>query len=52
MTGAGHGIGKELALKYAAEGATVVIWDINKENNEKTAEEIYKLGYGKAHAYT
>jgi len=51
ITGAGHGIGKELALQYASQGATVVCWDINEKNNKETVKEIDKLGYPKAHAY-
>ncbi|XP_059172898.1 17-beta-hydroxysteroid dehydrogenase 13-like [Physella acuta] len=50
VTGAGHGIGRELALEISKLGATVVVWDINKENNNKTAEDINKSG-GKAYAY-
>jgi len=51
ITGAGHGIGKELALQYASQGATVVCWDINEKTNHETVKEISKLGYPKAHAY-
>ncbi|KAF5272108.1 hypothetical protein FQA39_LY01191 [Lamprigera yunnana] len=51
VTGAGHGIGKELALQYASEGAVVVCWDINLEGMNSTLDEISKLGYPKAHAY-
>ncbi|XP_011496358.1 PREDICTED: short-chain dehydrogenase/reductase family 16C member 6-like [Ceratosolen solmsi marchali] len=51
VTGAGHGIGKELALKYAGLGATVVCWDINDVNNEETISEINNLGGATAHAY-
>jgi all-trans-retinol dehydrogenase (NAD+) len=41
ITGTGHGIGKELALQYAALGAAkVVCIDINSETNMKTANEI------------
>lgn len=40
ITGTGHGIGKELALKYAALGAKVVCWDMNEKSNKETAEEI------------
>jgi 5,10-methylene-tetrahydrofolate dehydrogenase/methenyl tetrahydrofolate cyclohydrolase len=51
VTGAGHGIGKELALLYASEGATVVIWDINEKNGSQTVKEIAQLGYPKAHFF-
>lgn len=30
ITGAGHGIGREIALEFGRRGARVVIWDINK----------------------
>lgn len=51
VTGAGHGIGRELALELSQLGATLVVWDVNKENNEKTAQDIKTAG-GKAYAYT
>ncbi|XP_041361622.1 17-beta-hydroxysteroid dehydrogenase 13-like isoform X1 [Gigantopelta aegis] len=51
ITGAGHGIGKELALEFSRRGTTVVLWDINKENNDNTAKEVQSLG-GVAYPYT
>ncbi|XP_012529097.1 short-chain dehydrogenase/reductase family 16C member 6 isoform X2 [Monomorium pharaonis] len=51
ITGTGHGIGKELALRYAALGATVVCWDVNQESNEETVNEIKKTGTAAAYAY-
>lgn len=51
ITGAGHGIGKELALQFASLGATVVCWDINRESNEGTVKEIAAAGSPKAYAY-
>jgi len=30
VTGAGHGIGRELAIKFSDIGARLVLWDINK----------------------
>ena len=51
ITGTGHGIGKELALKYAILGATVVCLDINEAGNEETVNEIKKLGAAAAHGY-
>ncbi|CAL4122644.1 unnamed protein product [Meganyctiphanes norvegica] len=44
VTGAGHGIGKELALQYAQLGAKVVCWDINQVNNNSTVREIKSSG--------
>ena len=40
ITGAASGIGKEIALVYAREGAKVVIADLNKEAATATAEEL------------
>lgn len=51
ITGAGHGIGKELALQYSTLGSTVVCWDINEELNQETVKLIKSRG-GKAHGYT
>lgn len=39
ITGAGQGIGREYALRFADEGANVVIADIGLENAQKVAEE-------------
>jgi all-trans-retinol dehydrogenase (NAD+) len=36
ITGAGHGIGKELALQYSALRATIVCWDINEQLDQET----------------
>ncbi|GAB1866595.1 NADP-retinol dehydrogenase [Camponotus japonicus] len=51
ITGAGHGIGKELAAQYASLGATVVCLDINQQLNEKTANEIKKLEKSPIYTY-
>ncbi|MGB9876753.1 MAG: 3-oxoacyl-[acyl-carrier-protein] reductase [bacterium] len=40
ITGAGRGIGKAIAERFASEGADVVICDIDKEAIAKVAEEI------------
>ncbi|XP_011165455.1 17-beta-hydroxysteroid dehydrogenase 13 [Solenopsis invicta] len=50
ITGAGHGIGKQLAIQYAHLGAIVVCFDINKQTNEETAKEIKATGRN-AYAY-
>jgi NAD(P)-dependent dehydrogenase (short-subunit alcohol dehydrogenase family) len=40
ITGAGSGLGREMALLFASEGATVVINDIDEEAGQKTASEL------------
>ncbi len=44
ITGAGSGIGKEIALEFAREGAKIVIADLNKEAADATAAEIERTG--------
>ncbi|KTD31015.1 3-hydroxybutyrate dehydrogenase [Legionella moravica] len=44
ITGAASGIGKEIALVYAQEGAKIAIADLNPEQAKSTAEEIKSLG--------
>jgi 3-hydroxybutyrate dehydrogenase len=40
ITGAASGIGKEIAIVYAQEGAKIVIADLNKEAADATAAEL------------
>ncbi|VDD85610.1 unnamed protein product [Enterobius vermicularis] len=49
ITGAGSGIGRIMAVEFAKLKAQLVLWDINKEANEKTKELIESIG---VHAYT
>ncbi|WP_256840862.1 SDR family NAD(P)-dependent oxidoreductase [Ornithinimicrobium cryptoxanthini] len=44
VTGAGQGIGKGIATKLTAEGATVVVTDINEETAQATAAELGGTG--------
>lgn len=50
VTGSGHGVGRELALRFARLGAKLVLVDVNKENNESVAYEV-KQENGSATAY-
>ncbi|XP_039307651.1 short-chain dehydrogenase/reductase family 16C member 6 isoform X2 [Solenopsis invicta] len=51
ITGAGHGIGKELAIGYASLGATVICCDIDERTNNETMSDIKKMGIDSVYAY-
>lgn len=44
ITGAGNGIGREIARRFAAEGARVVSLDVDREGNAQTASLIREGG--------
>lgn len=43
ITGSGHGLGREMALKFAHLGTNLVLVDINETNNQKVKEEVLKI---------
>ncbi|NXD33242.1 RDHE2 dehydrogenase, partial [Copsychus sechellarum] len=51
ITGAGSGIGRLLAIKFASLGATVVLWDINQEGLNYTVRVARENGAGRVHSY-
>ncbi|NXU66669.1 RDHE2 dehydrogenase, partial [Horornis vulcanius] len=51
ITGAGSGIGRLLAVKFASLGATVVLWDINQEGLNCAVKQARENGAGRVHSY-
>ncbi len=44
ITGGARGIGREIAMCFAGEGANVAIWDVNPEASAATQKDIEALG--------
>lgn len=50
VTGSGSGLGKSIALRFAEEGATAIVVDVNEQNMAATVVEIEARG-GKGQGY-
>ena len=48
VTGSASGIGLAIAKRYIADGANIVIADLKADQAEATANDLNKLGFGKA----
>ncbi|CAH2301698.1 estradiol 17-beta-dehydrogenase 11-like [Pelobates cultripes] len=44
ITGSGHGMGRITACEFAKRQSIIVLWDINKQGLDETAEECRRLG--------
>ncbi len=44
VTGAAQGLGRQLAIKFAESGSTMVLWDIDQQKLKAVAEEITEMG--------
>ncbi|XP_055968482.1 short-chain dehydrogenase/reductase family 16C member 6-like [Sorex fumeus] len=51
ITGAGSGLGRSMAIKFARLGAILVLWDINEEGNMETCRMIKAAGASKVFVY-
>lgn len=50
ITGAGSGLGRMMALRFAKLGARLVLWDVNTKGNEETAQKVREIN-GLAYCY-
>ena len=41
-----------MALQFAKRGANLILWDCNKEDNQKTLDTLKLRGYNKAEMFT
>ena len=41
-----------MALEFAKRNATLVLWDLNEEENKKTLEQLHLIDFHDVHIYT
>ncbi|NWI18073.1 RDHE2 dehydrogenase, partial [Crypturellus soui] len=51
ITGSAKGIGRQVALKFASLGTTLVLWDIDEEGNKETRALAQEKGAKRVFAY-
>lgn len=51
ITGAGHGIGRELAILFAKQNAILVCWDLDEKGNEETKQMLKIKGHQRVYTY-
>ncbi|XP_058274952.1 short chain dehydrogenase/reductase family 16C, member 5a isoform X1 [Hemibagrus wyckioides] len=51
ITGAGSGIGRIMAIKFASMDVTLVLWDINLDGVKETARVVKEKGARSVHCY-
>lgn len=44
VTGAGNGLGRAIAARFAETGCKLVLWDIDEKGNQETKELCENLG--------
>ncbi|XP_032670358.1 short-chain dehydrogenase/reductase family 16C member 6-like [Odontomachus brunneus] len=44
ITGAGHGVGRELAIQLSLMGCIIICWDVDVDNNRSTMRAVSKNG--------
>uniref|UniRef100_A0A8D8V0X0 Short-chain dehydrogenase/reductase 3 n=1 Tax=Cacopsylla melanoneura TaxID=428564 RepID=A0A8D8V0X0_9HEMI len=52
LTGAGNGIGRELAKQFVQHKVTLVCWDVDEKGNVETKRLLTELGYKDIYTYT
>lgn len=51
ITGAGSGIGRLMAERFAPLGVSLVLWDVNQEGMKETARLVKEKGTTRVHCY-